>query len=229
MQARVLVALQMLIQIQVAVDNRVANVIKYISEALLNADERAATLPNILFSAKKLTNSVITELMLLLIVVLLTFVLVKGGLYSALRDGTTSWMTSSNSGHRYLSIAGYWVVLISIAFLIPLLFFTGKLIKTMNDGLRHLGILSAMLSQKFESEWVNDLPIEKRIENSQPDPSLLFDYAGMYDQLQQLRTVPVTLRDIIGLAIVLIVPFIPILFIHFSIAELLQRIGWMLA
>ena len=43
------------------------------------------------------------------------------------------------------------------------------------DGLLHLGNLSAALSNKFESEWVNNLPIEKRIEEKQVDPSMLFD------------------------------------------------------
>ena len=73
------------------------------------------------------------------------------------------------------------------------------------------------------------MPIEKRIEEQQVDPSLIYDYSGMYDSLQQLRTVPVTLRDTIGIVVSLYVPFLPILFVHFSVAELLKKIVGMLA
>jgi hypothetical protein len=103
-----------------------------------------------------------------------------------------------------------------------------KLFKTKDRGLLHMSDLGATLSRQFEREWVNDLPIEKKLEE-QVDPSMLFDYSGMYDLLQQLRTVPVTPRDIIGMALILFVPFIPILFIRFSVVELLQKIAGLLA
>jgi hypothetical protein len=54
---------------------------------------------------------------------------------------------------------------------------------------------------------------------------MVFDYSGIYESSQQLRTVPVTPRDIIGMALTLFVPFIPIPFIHFSVGELLQKIA----
>jgi hypothetical protein len=45
----------------------------------------------------------------------------------------------------------------------------------------------------------------------------------MYGSVQQLCT------DGVGMATTLFVPFIPILFIHFSVAELLQKIIRLLA
>ena len=58
---------------------------------------------------------------------------------------------------------------------------------------------------------------------------MLYDYTGLYDFLQQLRMIPVTLRDVIGMAITLFVPFIPLLFIYYSVAELIQRLTGPLA
>ena len=76
-------------------------------------------------------------------------------------------------------------ILVSIAFiLIPLLFFSGKLLQVKNNGLRQLSVLGASLSAKFEHEWVNDSPIDTRLDEHKSDPSLLYDYAGMYDLLQ---------------------------------------------
>ncbi len=323
MQARMLVALPMLILIKVAIDSKVIVVSNYISGSLISKDERQIIFTTVLQRAKKLTSSVIAEIILLLIVIAVTISLVKTGMYSALEGGTRSWMTSTKEGSPVLSVAGYWAVLVSIPMfqflllrwiwryivwisllfrlskarlnlwpthadragglglimmaqksfnlvfvvgsvvlsgqfiaqiiehpdffktirgeaiayivisisfiLMPLLFFTGKLYKTKNDGLLQLGILGAALSGKFDRKWVNDLPAEKRIEEKEVDPSILFDYAGLYDMLQKFRTVPVTLRDIAGMAIALFVPFIPILFIHFSVGELMQKIAGLLA
>lgn len=323
MQARVLIALPMLVFIKAVIDTKVMEVVKYIAEALMSPEERQLIISTAFRRAKKLTSSGLTEIILLIIVITATIGFVKGDVFSSLHAGTASWMTFTSQGSGTLSVAGYWAVLISIpmfqffllrwlwryfvwtlllfrlsksrlnllathadrcgglgiimmaqrsfnlifvaggvvisgqfiavlikdpeAFntirseaiayivisvvfiLIPLLFFMGKLFKTKNEGLLHLSNLGATMSRKFEREWINDLPIEKRIEEKQVDPSMIHDYAGLFDSLQQLRTIPVTLRDVIGLAITLFVPFIPILFIHFSVAELLQKIAALLA
>ena len=121
-----------------------------------------------------------------------------------------------------------YIVMCIVFILIPLLFFE-TIIKIKNAGLLQLGKLGATLSRKFEREWwVNDFQGEKGTEEQQVDPSMLYDYSGIYDSVQQLRTVPVTPRDIIGMALTLVVPFIPILFIHFSVLELLQKIAGLL-
>jgi hypothetical protein len=323
MQARLLVALPMLIMIKLAIDSKVTEVAKSLADNLMSSEERQAILSTAFQRAKNLTNSAYTEIILLLIVIVITISFVKSGVYSGLDNATTSWMVQEATGKQALSIAGYWAVCISIplfqffllrwiwryfvwvlllfrlskarlnllathadragglgnivlaqrnfnmifvaastfisgqfitelnrnpdAFITirneiigyiaiciilsisPLVFFAGKLVKTKQQGLLHLSNLAADLSRKFEKEWVNDLPIEKRIEDRQVDPSMLFDYSGLYDSLQQLRTIPVTLRDVIGMAAMLFVPFIPILFIHFSVAELLKKIVGMLA
>ena len=323
MQARVLVALPMLILIKSTIENRETAVIRYILETLVTAEERAIIVDTTLVKARKLTSSGITELLLLLGVIIATISLVKGGVYGGLQKGTTSWMISAQGSDQGLSTAGYWAVLVSIpvfqflfagwlwryivwmlllfrlskahlnllpthadragglgmimlaqksfnllfvvgaiiisgqfivqltkypdhfeairnevigyvlvciAFiLIPLLFFSGKLLRAKNIGLHQLSVLGASLSCKFEREWIKDSSIDDRIEESKSDPSLLYDYAGMYEQLQKLRFVPVALNDIAGLALALLIPFIPILFVHFSVGELLQRIGGMLA
>ena len=53
---------------------------------------------------------------------------------------------------------------------------------------------------------------------------MAYDYASMFDNLQQLRVIPVTPRDIISIAVTVALPFIPILFVYFSAAEVFQKI-----
>jgi len=322
MQARLLVALPMLIIIKLTIDSNVNVVTRYLSEVLMRSEERQEFLTSAFRRARKLTSSTLTEIIMFLIVIGVTVSFVKGGVYSALEDGTITWMTYTKDTGQRLSVAGYWAVIISIpifqfllfrwlwryfvwiillfhlsrvklnlmpthadragglgiimlaqrsfnlifvagsvtisgqwiaqllkhpdyfesirgqgiayiiiclvVLLIPLLFFMGKLFKTKNEGLLHMSNLGATLSRQFEREWINDLPIEKIITGKEVDPSMIFDYSGMYDSLQQLRTFPVTPRDILGMALILLVPFIPILFIHFSVVELLQKIAGLL-
>jgi len=127
-----------------------------------------------------------------------------------------------------------YIVFCLIFLLVPLLFFMGKLFKIKNEGLLRMSNLGATLSRRFEHEWVNNLQVEEKTvknkaEQTEVDPSMIFDYSGMYDALQQLRTIPVTPRDLIGMGLILFVPFIPIPFIHFSVVELLHKIAGLLA
>ena len=117
-----------------------------------------------------------------------------------------------------------FIVFCLILLIVPLVFFAPKLVVTKQRGLLNLSNLAVELSSTFEKEWLNTIPLEKRIEEQHVDPSMAFDYASMYDLLEQLRIIPVTIRDIISLAVMLFVPFIPILFYYFSAAEILQKI-----
>jgi len=329
MHARLLVALPMLIMIELTIDSKVYVVIKYLAEELMSLKDRQDFLATSFQRARKLTNSALTEIILLLIVIGITVSFVRGGVYATLEDGTTSWMTYTREASQRMSVAGYWAIFISIpifqflilrwlwryiiwvmllfllskaklnlmpthadragglgiimiaqrsfnlifvaggvaisgrlieqlikhpdAFesikrqgiayiilclvflLVPLLFFMGKLFKIKNEGLLRMSNLGATLSRRFEHEWVNNLQIEEKIvkkkieEETEVDPSMIFDYSGMYDTLQQLRTVPVTPRDLIGMGLILFVPFIPIPFIHYSVVELLHKIAGLLA
>src|SRR5215203_2657741 len=325
MQARLLIALQMLILIKGSIDMRVTTVLKYFTETLIKEEDRRTVVPTIIRRGKKLTDSAITEILLLLLVIVVTTSFVRAGIYSSLEHGTSSWMTTVSEGNKVLSKAGYWAVLVSIpvfqfllfrwlwryfvwilllyrlsrthlnllpthadragglgiimlaqrAFnklfvvgsvvlsgqfiglltshpeqfimirneaigyiiiailftLLPFVFFSRKLLRAKNAGLQKLSSLGFVLSSKFEREWAGDLAIEKRIENNEDnkvDPSILFDYSGLYNEVKKIRSFPVTIGDITGLGISLFIPFIPILFIRFSFGELLQRILGML-
>jgi len=124
-------------------------------------------------------------------------------------------------------VVGY-VILCIIILVLPLVFFIGQLVRTKQRGLLHLSQLGAEMSSKFEQDWLSEKPFEKRIEDRLVDPSMAYDYASMYDNLQTLRVIPVTARDIISIAVSVALPFIPILFVYFSAAEVFQKIIEML-
>lgn len=318
MNARLLLALPMLIAIRNIIDIKTTAVIKYFTESLLDAEGRERMMTITLPRIRKLACSSLTELILMLIVISFMLGLLKSGVYSGLQSGSTTWKFIGMADGNVISLAGKWAVFVSIPFfqflllqwiwrylmwmllmfrfakaplkllpthadragglgiiilaqrtfntifiacsiviasqlmvfisrhsesistvrievigfvifclillILPLLFFAAKLVRTKQLGLLHLSKLSVELSSTFEKEWLNDIPLEKRIEDQHVDPSMAFDYASMYDSLQQLRVIPITLRDIISLAVMLLAPFIPILFIYYSAAEVMQKL-----
>ena len=318
MQARIMVAIPILIMIRHTIDGKVNKVIRYFSVALLGPEEQKIIVKTALQRAKKLTNSALSEIILAFIVVIYTISLVKTSSFGELQRGTNSWMAVSQGGRLNLTLAGQWAVFISIPIfqflffrwiwryfvwilllfrlarahlilrpthpdkagglgilmqaqrsfnmlfvagsvvvsgeliirltnnpdsfltvrneiigfiitciilvLLPLLFFMGKLIKTKQEALIDMSKLGVELSSKFERDWESDEPIEKRVTENEVDPSMLVDYIGVFDSVQQMRPFPITFRDIVGLAIPLFVPFVPLLIIHFSVVELLQKI-----
>jgi hypothetical protein len=121
-----------------------------------------------------------------------------------------------------------FMVLSILLLLFPMLFFLAKLARTKQKGLLELGQLGASLSRQFEKEWLSNLPIEQRIAESQSDPSMLCDFAAMHDSLQNMRILPVTVKEIAGMVVIQVLPFIPMLFVHYSVLELLHKIAGLL-
>ncbi len=317
-QFRLLAAMPILIMARLIIDNKVSDVLRYFSAVLMTDQEKQPVFTTAMHRAKILTSSSLTEIVLLLIVISTTISLVKSGAYSELNNGQISWMAYSREGNQNLTLAGHWVVFISlplfqlflyrwiwryfvwvlllfrfsrarlnllvthsdktgglgilllvqksflqifvagsvvisgelimnlikhpdtfttirneligyvvlclILILFPLIFFTGKLVRLKQEGLLQLSKLGADLSAEFEKEWINDKPIEKRLTEKQVDPSMLTDFDSVFESMQQIRPVPITLRDVIGLTIPLLAPFLPLLLIHFSVMELVQKI-----
>jgi len=107
---------------------------------------------------------------------------------------------------------------------LPLFFFILKLIKTRHQALMDFGNLGSTLSGKFEEEWLRNIPIEKKVLERKVSTSTLQDYSSVYRSTEKMRSVPFRLHDVVTVILILFIPYIPILLIHFSIIELLQKL-----
>jgi hypothetical protein len=317
MQARILVAMPMLVLIKRIIDIKVAKVVDYLPHSLLSPEEWQGQFTSVLDRVRKVINSKYIEIALLLTIVTVN-VLFKGSFVFNLEDTTTSWRVRTAPGIHELSIAARWAFFVSVpvfqflfvrwllryfiwvwllyrlsktnlnlvvthadrsgglgilslaqqgfmyifvalgivvsgefitqllidpsAFpvirneamgyiilcilliILPLFFFNNKLLDLKHEAQFKMSDLSADLSREFEKHWLSDLPIGERLVGKEANSSMLMDYQSMYDVLLQLRTVPVNLRDIIAMGVLLLIPFLPILVIHFSVAELVSKI-----
>jgi hypothetical protein len=318
MHVRLLVTLPMLLLIRLFIESKVAVVVKYLSDTLVSAEDKVNTFPKILRRGRKLTNSVLAEIIMLGLVIAITISPIKGGMMSGLQRETDLWMFAGNEGNHALSFAGKWAVYISIPVfqfillwwlwryfvwvvllfrisrmklklepthpdltgglgilflaqkyfilfflavctvasgvliarlistqetfnsicieaigyiilclflvLIPMLFFSSKLMRLKHGGLLQLSKLGISLSGKFESEWINDTAIEKKLTDTLASTSTVQDYSTVFRSVAEIRIFPITVKEILTMIFLLIIPYTPILFIHFSVVELLQKL-----
>ena len=121
-----------------------------------------------------------------------------------------------------------FIILCIILVLFPLLFFSRKLVDVKTQGKLDLGKAGSNLSKKFEGGWVDPLRVQERIADIAVDPSMHYDYSGLYILLQDMRIIPLRFTDIFIMALMFFLPFVPLFFIHFSIVELLEKLVGML-
>lgn len=105
---------------------------------------------------------------------------------------------------------------------IPLAFFTGTLIQVKHKALVTYGALQNQLSGDFHKHWIKDEA--KGIVDSM-QPSAMADYSAVYDIVSNMRIVPITLKAIIAVAALIVLPFLPLALTETSFWEVLQMIG----
>jgi hypothetical protein len=145
-------------------------------------------------------------------------------------------VASSTIAHDILAEGGTFddaipeIIVLVLVFVViiyaPLLFFSKQLFMARRTGLNEYGSLGYRLSQAFRQKWVKegDEGVGKELLAS-TDPSAIADYTAAYDNVRSMRSIPATLRSVLAVAGVLLVPFLPLALTEFSIQDLLQRLA----
>ena len=100
----------------------------------------------------------------------------------------------------------------------PLLFFSKQLFMARRAGLREYGSLGYKLSEAFRQKWIRDgdKGVGKELLAS-TDPSAMADYTATYDNVRAMRPIPATLRGVLTVAGILLIPFLPLTLTEFSL------------
>ena len=115
-----------------------------------------------------------------------------------------------------------FIVLSIIVIEAPLLFFTGKLFNLKRKALAEYGALEQQISGDFHRQWITDEG-EKLVDSMQP--SAMADYSAVYEIVNSMRIVPLHPRVIALLAVILVLPFLPLVLTEQSIWDVLNKIG----
>ncbi len=78
------------------------------------------------------------------------------------------------------------------------------------------------ISRDFHKRWIQ-CKTDGMVDSMQP--SAMADYSAVYDIINDMRLVPLDPKTIIILAVILLLPFLPLALTQSSIWEILQKIG----
>jgi hypothetical protein len=124
-----------------------------------------------------------------------------------------------------LSIIGF--VLICFAIITgPLCTFSGPLFSAKRHDLRHSSARATQLSEAFEEKWIKNTNGGQGEEPvTTANPSTVRSYGVIYETISSMRLIPLKRQNVIGLLIILVAPFIPLVFTQISIKEALKQLA----
>lgn len=110
-----------------------------------------------------------------------------------------------------------------LVLLAPLVLFGPKLMQAKRKGLVEYGALGSSLSHAFGKRWTGR-PVEAAEMIESPDASTVADFGACFERIQKMRTVPVSLGTVIRLAVLLLLPFVPLILTESSVKEVLRKL-----
>lgn len=122
-------------------------------------------------------------------------------------------------------IAGYVVVITMILYL-PLIFFMPALLKAKTNGIYYYGGLATYHNNLFRTKWLKgELPKEESSLGSLDNSSLADLNSGYQQSVGGMNVIPINFRRMMGTALGLLVPFLPLLGTYYSLPEFLSKLA----
>jgi hypothetical protein len=116
------------------------------------------------------------------------------------------------------------VALLLAAILGPLLVFGPKLAAAKRTGLREYGTLSQRYVREFDGKWLRGgAPADEPLVGS-ADIQSLADLGNSFAVVSGMRWVPFTGRTVLQLAVIMLLPVVPLTLTMISLQELLKRL-----
>jgi len=123
----------------------------------------------------------------------------------------------------YMEIASAVALLMAVV-LVPLPFFIVQLARAKREGARQYGLLAMRYADEFSDKWMGGRrPAGEPLVGS-ADFQSLADLAGAHDVLREMRVLPFSLQTIVRLAMVVALPYLPLVLAMIPLEELLGRL-----
>jgi hypothetical protein len=106
----------------------------------------------------------------------------------------------------------------------PLLVFSKCLSAARRKGLAEYGTLAQNYVREFDHKWLRGGASDGDTFLGSPDIQSLADLTNSFDTIRNMRLVPFTKETILQLAIITLLPFLPLTLTMFSLEELIDRI-----
>jgi hypothetical protein len=125
--------------------------------------------------------------------------------------------------HFLIEIVAIALLAVLIVFA-PLLVFVRQLGDVARTGVCEYGALAQKYARDFDQKWLRGgAPAGEPLLGS-ADVQSLADMAGSFQIVQQMRWVPFTIRDVLQLGAIALIPMLPLTLTMLSLQELLERL-----
>jgi hypothetical protein len=106
----------------------------------------------------------------------------------------------------------------------PLLVFARRLEAAKRTALREYGALAQRYVREFDRKWLRGSPSPAEPLIGSADIQSLADLGNSFEIVKQMRWIPVTTQTLVHLALMAIIPLLPLALTMFSVEELVQRL-----
>lgn len=105
----------------------------------------------------------------------------------------------------------------------PLFFFAPRMLAVKRQGLREYGRLGTAYVRRFHDKWITGPPPDEPLLGS-ADIQSLADLGNSFDVIRRMRVIPIGPGLVVPLVVASLVPMVPLLFMAFSVNDLLLRL-----
>lgn len=111
-------------------------------------------------------------------------------------------------------------------YLSPLLYFSRKLGKLKLDGIMTYSTLVHKYSNLFEDKWIKGINNNDKVSFlGSGDIQSLADIGTTYEVVENIRIFPINLKIFLFMLFMVAIPFVPLIFLKFSIKEVLEGLA----
>ena len=125
--------------------------------------------------------------------------------------------------HFTAAIATYVVVAVLIV-VVPLIVFTGRLLKTKRIGLQQYGTLATAYTSLFQKKWVQHDNPENEPLLGTSDIQSLADLGNSFAIVEKMKPLPIDLRTLLHLVVAGLLPTVPLLLAVMPLKDLLKLV-----
>jgi len=137
-----------------------------------------------------------------------------------------------HTGEDVRALQGPVIALIGLAALVmigPLMAFTPVLVRAKRRGVLEYGRLGSTYARGFDRKWLRGGAAADEPLLGSPDIQSLADLGGSFEVVENMRTIPLERRHLIGFAIVTVAPMLPMLSFVVPMKEILTKLLTILA
>jgi hypothetical protein len=106
----------------------------------------------------------------------------------------------------------------------PLLFFTFQLARIRRIGLREYGVVAMNYVTAFRQKWIIQTTEEKEPLLGTSDIQSLADLTNSFEVVQEMNLLPFNYKSVVWLAIILVLPILPLFLTMIPLSEVVDRL-----